>query len=89
METFSDGELEVNILTASTTTEYIRLTWELLLNPEDFKTDLKDYSVRKYIRLESKDGSIPVQADGEVIGKTPVEIHLVPKAVRILVPKSD
>jgi len=28
-----------------------------------------------------------VQADGEVIGRTPVEIQLVPKAVRVIMPK--
>jgi diacylglycerol kinase family enzyme len=28
-----------------------------------------------------------VQGDGEVIGETPVEIQVVPKAVRVLVPK--
>ena len=30
---------------------------------------------------------IVVQADGEVIGHTPLEVHLIPKALRVIVPK--
>jgi diacylglycerol kinase (ATP) len=32
------------------------------------------------------DRPLPVQADGDVIGQTPVHVQVVPKAVQIIVP---
>jgi diacylglycerol kinase family enzyme len=32
---------------------------------------------------------LPVQADGEFIGKPPVEVTVVPRAVRVVVPRDD
>jgi diacylglycerol kinase family enzyme len=86
---FSDGKLEVNILTASETPQFIRLIWDLLLDPREPKEDLHDLTVKKYIRLDVEDGPQPVQADGELIGETPVEITIAPKSIRILVPKEE
>ncbi len=32
------------------------------------------------------DRPLPVQADGEILGETPVQIQVVPDAVRVIVP---
>jgi diacylglycerol kinase (ATP) len=88
-EGYQDGNLEVNILTAEKTGEFIGLAWELLLNPEESKTNLHEFSVKHSIRLDVEGPAMTVQGDGEVIGETPVEIHLVPKAVRVVVPVLD
>ena len=32
------------------------------------------------------DRPLPVQGDGEVIGETPLEVQVVPRAVRVIVP---
>jgi diacylglycerol kinase family enzyme len=29
---------------------------------------------------------LPVQADGEVVGETPVTIHIIPNAIKVLLP---
>jgi len=84
-ESFADGRMEVNILTASKPTEYLRLAWDLLVDP-DHKNDVHDMSVREKITLEIEGEPQPVQADGEVIGQTPVEIQLVRNALQVLVP---
>jgi diacylglycerol kinase (ATP) len=86
-EGYQDGLLEVNILTAEKTGEFINLAWELLLDPEASKSNLHELSVRRSLRLDVEGLPMTVQGDGEVIGETPVEIQVVPKAVRVLVPK--
>ena len=83
---YQDGRLEVNILTASDTADYVRLASELLLNPQEAKSDLQDLSVKDHIRLDVDGSPIPVQADGELIGHTPVEIRLAPGALKIVTP---
>ena len=87
IEGYQDGLLEVNILTAEKTGEFINLAWELLLDPEASKSNLHELSVRRSLRLDVEGLPMTVQGDGEVIGETPVEIQVVPKAVRVLVPK--
>lgn len=88
-EGYQDGSLEVNILTAEKTGEFISLAWELLLNPQESKANLHEFSVKHSIRLDVEGSAMTVQGDGEIIGETPVEIHLVPKAVRVVVPVLD
>ena len=83
---YRDGELEVNILTASQTSDYVRLAWDLLLDKQDSSGSLKDLTVKHEIRLDVSGRSLPVQADGEVIGKTPVVIKMVPGALQVVVP---
>ena len=86
---YLDGRLEVNILTAEKTGEFINLAWELLLNPAETKSNLHEFSVKNSIWLDVEGPAMTVQGDGEIIGETPVEIQLVPKAVRIVVPVSE
>jgi diacylglycerol kinase family enzyme len=33
--------------------------------------------------------ALPVQADGEIVGETPVQIELVPAALKLIVPKNE
>ncbi len=84
---FYDSRLEVNILTASKPAEFVRLAWDLLIDPDQRKTDLRDLTVKERIRLGTQGEPLPVQADGEVIGQTPVEIRLAPGAIRMVVPR--
>lgn len=86
---YQDGSLEVNILTAEKTGEFLSLAWELLLNPGESKSNLHEFSVKNSIRLDVEGPPLTVQGDGEIMGETPVEIQLVPKAVRIVVPVSE
>ena len=83
---YHDGELEVNILTATQTKDYVRLAWDLLLDKQDSSGSLKDLTVKHEIRLDVSGGHLPVQGDGEVIGKTPVDIKMVPGALQVIIP---
>jgi diacylglycerol kinase (ATP) len=86
---YKDGQLEVNILTAKQTSEFVRLARDLLLDPQETKSDLHDFNVKKRILLDVVGEPLPVQADGELIGQTPVEIQLVPGALKVVVPEKE
>jgi YegS/Rv2252/BmrU family lipid kinase len=88
-ETLDDGRLEVNILTAEKPTEYARLAWDLLLDPNQSAKDLHDLAVHQSIELNVVDTPQLVQADGEIIGETPTEVRLVPKSLKVIIPFSE
>ncbi|MEJ2707764.1 MAG: diacylglycerol kinase family lipid kinase [Anaerolineales bacterium] len=85
-ETMSDGRLDINVLKAKQTREYLQLAWDLLVDPEKSKSVLKDLTVREKVRIQVQGDPQPVQADGELIGESPVEVVLVPKSVHVIAP---
>jgi diacylglycerol kinase (ATP) len=86
-ESFSDGQLQVNILRANNLGEFVELAWDLILNGEEGNSKLNSLAIHQQIRMDTPRKPMPVQADGEVIGQTPVNINLVPKAVKVIVPE--
>lgn len=85
-QSFNDGKLEVNILAANEAAEFVRLAWDLLLNPEERNQDLHDLAVREHVRISAPAESPEVQADGEIIGRLPVDVRVKPRGIRMVVP---
>ncbi|HSO27965.1 MAG TPA: YegS/Rv2252/BmrU family lipid kinase [Anaerolineales bacterium] len=81
-----NGSFEVNIITASSVTEYVRLAAELLLGAEE-ESDRRDLQVHKQVTIDVEGEPMPVQADGEELGYTPVTVELVREALTVLVPE--
>lgn len=79
-----DGRLDVFVLGVSTMREYPGFVLGVLMGrPVDF--------VSRYIGAERRvtirsDVPLPVQADGDIIGTTPIDVELLPGAVTVLVP---
>jgi len=86
-ETLGDGQLEVYVVTARTLGDYMRLVWDLLRRPGKPAAKLKHWAVKHSARIEAVRRLPLVQADGDMIGHTPVDIRLVPKAIRVIMPK--
>lgn len=86
-ETLNDGQLEAYLVTAHRLGEYLRLAWFLLRHGGRSATTFQHWTGQKSIRIEADQRPQMVQADGEVIGHTPVEVQLVPKALRVIMPK--
>jgi len=86
-ETLSNGQLQVYVITARSLGDYMRLVWELLTGPGKRTARLSHWAVKRSVRIDALRRSPLVQADGEVIGHTPVDIQLVPKAIRVIMPK--
>jgi diacylglycerol kinase (ATP) len=86
-ESLNDGKLEVYALSARNAGDYARLMWDLFWRSGKPAAKLFHWTVTRSLRIESHRRSLLVQADGELIGRTPMEIHLKPKAIRVIMPK--
>jgi diacylglycerol kinase family enzyme len=85
-ETLDDAQLEVYVITAHTLGDYVRLVWDMLRRPGQSAAKLSHLAATHTIQIEANHSQL-VQADGEVIGHTPVEVRLVPKAIHVIRPK--
>jgi YegS/Rv2252/BmrU family lipid kinase len=85
-DTLVDGQLEVYIVRAQTLGDYVRLIWDLFRRPGRSAAKLVHLTATHTVRIEA-DRSHLVQADGEVIGHTPVEVQLVRKAIHVIMPR--
>jgi len=85
-DTLVDGQLEVYIVRAQTLGDYARLLWDLFRRPGRSAAKLVHLTATQRVRIEA-DRSHLVQADGEVIGHTPVEVQLVRKAIHVIMPR--
>jgi YegS/Rv2252/BmrU family lipid kinase len=85
-ESYGDGQFDVYIITARTALDYIRILWDLILKPVEDNPDLHNIVVKQSIRIEAMGAPQPVQADGETLGQTPVEVKVARGAVRVITP---
>ncbi len=86
-ELYNDGKFDVYILTARTIIDYLRIIWNFIAHGGKGRSDLRHLSVEKLVKINAVSTPQPVQADGEVIGKTPVEVKVIPDAIRVIVPE--
>ena len=83
-----DGRVEVCVVRARTAADYLRLAWHVLRHQHRLDRGVRYLEARRTVVIESS-RPLPVQADGEVIGETPVEVAVVPGAVRVVVPGTE
>jgi diacylglycerol kinase (ATP) len=82
----NDGKLDLFILRAASAGDYISVASGFLFRTEIHKNrNVRYLQVRDRIEIRSE-FPLPVQADGEEIGNTPVRVRLVPNALRVVVP---
>lgn len=82
-----DGLLDACIFSPRTLRDALRIMWRLLR--KRFVTDDRMvYHSGRHIRVETTPPRL-FQADGELIGSTPIEVCVEPRAVRLLVPRRD
>ncbi|MGI8509791.1 MAG: diacylglycerol/lipid kinase family protein [Gemmatimonadaceae bacterium] len=84
---YDDGMLDVCMFDPRTVSDSARIARKLMLR--DFSADTGMEYLRGSNITVSTDPSLPVQADGELIGTTPFEITTEPLAARLLVPHSQ
>lgn len=83
-DSLSDGTLEVNLVTADEPSKFVGLAWDLLVNPDKLDKEMQDLKVHEKISIEVEGEPVAVQGDGELIGKTPVEISVEPAALKVV-----
>jgi diacylglycerol kinase (ATP) len=81
-----DGVLDACVYSPRSLGDALRIMWRLLR--KDFRSDeCILYRSGRHIRLDT-DPHLQVQADGELLGETPIEVEVVPLAALFLVPRS-
>lgn len=81
-----DGVLDVCIYSPRKYSDALRIFWRMMRGGLGCDRDVRILRGRT-IRIET-DPPRPMQADGDLIGHTPVDVTVTPNAVRVLVPRS-
>jgi len=81
-----DGRLDLCVVRARNLLDYLRVAWDVLLGRQDKSRHVHCLPITDRVRIEVH-GTLPVEADGDIIGETPVEATCEPAAVRVVVPK--
>jgi len=87
VDTLQDAKLEIYWVKARAWRDYLQLAWDLVRRPGQSSPKMTHQEALHNIRIEAIKHSQLVQADGEAIGHTPVDIQLEPKALRVIMPK--
>lgn len=80
-----DGLLDLCVFSPKGLRDSVRITWRLLR--KDFRTDpCMLYTAGRRLRVETEPRR-PVQADGDLVGMTPMDVVVEPLAANVLVPR--
>jgi diacylglycerol kinase (ATP) len=80
-----DGKMEVCIVRSRTLVDLMGVLWNVLVVGERNHPELKCLDVKERVSIETSEPTI-IEADGEIIGKTPIQLDLVKHAIRVVVP---
>ena len=61
------------------------MIWHTLLGQQRRDRNVRYLTAERSIVI-SADQPLPIQADGEIIGDTPIQIQVVPDALKVIVP---
>ncbi len=80
-----DGRIEVFIFRPRTLLDPFRILWNVVRGRPRRDPNVRVLPAREAVAIETA-RLLPVQADGDVIGQTPVEVRVVPAALRVIAP---
>ena len=80
-----DRRLMVCIVRSKSLLDYLQTFFDLLLGRTHQSRHIQRYPAYHRIKIDAA-ADLAVEADGDVVGKTPVEITVIPHAVTIIVP---
>ena len=83
-----DGRLNLCIVRAKSILHYLGLLWHVLRGSHKESPHVRYEVASRSIVIDSKH-PLPVQADGEILGNTPVRIEVVPLALKVIVPSAS
>ncbi len=82
-----DGVIDICIVRAVTLRDYLGVMLDTGLGRQHVSQRLRYLTARKQIAVNVvKGSSLPIQADGEMIGDTPLLVEVVPSAVGVVTP---
>jgi YegS/Rv2252/BmrU family lipid kinase len=81
-----DGKLDVCLVVVPTAGESIRSGLRAMRHRRKPVPNVRWLRARRSVRIEAN-RTLPVQADGDLIGETPIEMTVLPRAFRVIVPR--
>lgn len=81
-----DGKLDVCLVLVPTAGESIRSGLRAMRHRRKPAPNVRWLRARRSVRIEAN-RTLPVQADGDLIGETPIEMTVLPRAFRVIVPR--
>ena len=81
-----DGTLDVCVSKARTFYHYLGLFWHVVTRRHRADPNVR-YEKATPLGVDRHEAPVPVQADGEIIGETPVRVEVVPGAVKVVAPR--
>jgi len=82
-----DGKVDVLIMRARTILDMPSLLWQMVVLKQKRTPKYRQYSASQSVTIRTEPPST-VQADGEIIGMTPVKVTILPRRIRVIAPKS-
>jgi len=80
-----DGKLNVCRIYANTIGEYLKLAISMLRGDQKLNWNIFCVEASKEVEINCRE-KLPVQGDGDIIGRLPVTVKLYPKAINIVTP---
>lgn len=82
----SDGVLDVCVYAARTVKDYVTLVGRLLTGSHRGDANTRYFRAEKRVSIHCRRPAL-VQGDGEILGKTPITLEVMPRVLRVCVPK--
>jgi diacylglycerol kinase (ATP) len=83
-----DGLVDICVVHARTLREYLTLADSILRGRHKSSPKLSYYRAARRVQVATPHKRVPVRGDGEIIGYSSVEITLLPKVIKVIVPES-
>lgn len=80
-----DGKVDLLIVRARTILDLPAMVWQVLIRRQKRSPKYRQISVEKNLVIRTSPPGI-VQADGELIGETPITVSVMPRCVKVIVP---
>ena len=80
-----DGRLDLCVVRAETLANYVMIAWHVARGEHKKNPSVRYWKVNREVTISTRKPT-PVQADGEIVGETPVTVRVVPGAVRVVTP---
>jgi YegS/Rv2252/BmrU family lipid kinase len=81
-----DGTLDILVIRAANFVDFLKLAISVFTKKEKHNPVIQQFTFKEYCKIESKK-PVPVQADGDVIKETPIEIRVIPRSINIITSK--
>ncbi len=82
----NDGRIDVCIVRARTALDYARIGVAVLLGRQSQEPAMRHFIAEQSVAVDAEP-ELPVQGDGEFLGRVPVMVTVVPSAVNVAVPE--